>query len=97
MTDDAHKQIKQITEGETMRKDIPESYEILREENLPDIHSQGTLLRHRKTGARVMLIENDDENKVFNIAFRTTPKDSEYLPERHDLPGQDLLSGSQLQ
>ena len=59
-----------------MRKDIPESYEILREENLPDIHSQGTLLRHRKTGARVMLIENDDENKVFNIAFRTTPKDS---------------------
>ena len=59
-----------------MRKDIPESYEILREENLPDIHSQGTLLRHRKTGARVMLIENDDENKRFNIAFRTTPKDS---------------------
>ena len=23
-----------------------------------------------------MLIENDDENKVFNIAFRTPPKDS---------------------
>ena len=41
-----------------------------------DIRSTGYLLRHKKTGARVMLIENDDENKVFNIAFRTPPKNS---------------------
>ena len=52
------------------------AYEVLKEENLQDIHSKGWLLRHKKTGARVMLIENDDENKVFNIAFRTPPKDS---------------------
>ena len=52
------------------------AYEILKEEDLQDIHSKGWLLRHKKTGARVMLIENDDENKVFNIAFRTPPKDS---------------------
>ena len=52
------------------------AYEVVKEENLTDIHSKGTFLRHRKTGARVLLIENEDENKVFNIAFRTPPKDS---------------------
>ena len=52
------------------------AYEVLKEEELQDIHSKGWLLQHKKTGARVMLIENNDENKVFNIAFRTPPKDS---------------------
>ena len=59
-----------------MNKDRISAYEIIREENLSDIRSAGYLLRHKKTGARVMLIENDDENKVFNIAFRTPPKNS---------------------
>lgn len=34
------------------------------------------LLRHKKTGARVVLVSNDDTNKVFTIGFRTPPKDS---------------------
>lgn len=59
-----------------MNKNRISAYEILKEENLKDIRSTGYLLRHKKTGARVMLIENDDENKVFNIAFRTPPKNS---------------------
>lgn len=59
-----------------MNKDRLSAYEIIKQENLADIHSAGWLLRHKKTGARVMLIENDDENKVFNIAFRTPPKNS---------------------
>ena len=59
-----------------MNKDRITAYDIIREENLSDIRSVGYLLRHKKTGARVMLIENDDENKVFNIAFRTPPKNS---------------------
>lgn len=59
-----------------MNKDNLTAYEVVKEEELTDIHSKGWLLRHKKTGARVMLIENDDENKVFNIAFRTPPKDS---------------------
>mgnify|MGYP002529279889 CR=1 FL=1 len=33
-------------------------------------------MRHKKTGARVFVLENDDNNKVFNIAFRTVPTDS---------------------
>ena len=59
-----------------MNKDRIFAYDIIKEENLKDIRSTGYLLRHKKTGARVMLIENDDENKVFNIAFRTPPKNS---------------------
>ncbi len=53
-----------------------EAYEIIRTEDLPDVHSKGTLLRHKKTGAHVAILENDDENKVFDIAFRTPPEDS---------------------
>ncbi|MDO5336542.1 MAG: insulinase family protein [Eubacteriales bacterium] len=52
------------------------TYELLLCEQLPDIHSTGYVLSHKKTGARVMLVENDDENKVFSIAFRTPPKNS---------------------
>lgn len=52
------------------------AYELVKKENLSDIRSTGYLLRHIKTGARIMAIENDDENKVFNIAFRTPPKNS---------------------
>jgi len=59
-----------------MDKDRLTAYELVLEENLPDIASRGTILRHKETGARVMLIENDDENKVFNIAFRTPPDNS---------------------
>lgn len=59
-----------------MNKDRISAYEITKEEDLKDIRSKGWLLRHKKTGARIMLIENDDENKVFNIAFRTPPKNS---------------------
>ena len=59
-----------------MNQENQRYYEQIRQEELPDIHSKGTLLRHKKSGARLLLIENDDENKVFDITFRTTPVDS---------------------
>ena len=59
-----------------MNLDDLKAYKLVKKENLSDIRSTGYLLRHIKTGARVMVIENDDENKVFNIAFRTPPKNS---------------------
>ena len=43
------------------------AYEIIEHRPLPDLKSEGALLRHKKSGARVLLISNDDENKVFNI------------------------------
>nr|WP_318683065.1 insulinase family protein [uncultured Acetatifactor sp.] len=51
-------------------------YEIIEEKKLEDISSIGYLCRHRKTGAKVVLISNEDENKVFYVGFRTPPKDS---------------------
>ena len=63
-----------------MKKENIPAYEVLKQENLTDIHSTGYLVRHKKTGARLVLIENDDENKVFSIAFRTTPKNSTGVP-----------------
>ncbi len=56
------------------------AYELVREEKLPGIHSNGFLLRHKKSGARILLVENDDNNKVFSIGFRTPPPDSTGVP-----------------
>ena len=52
------------------------AYELIEESKISDLNSIGYLLRHKKSGARVAVLENDDENKVFNIGFRTPPKDS---------------------
>lgn len=59
---------------------IPEQYELVLQQDLSDIHSKGTLLRHKKSGAMITLIENDDVNKVFYIGFKTTPDDSTGVP-----------------
>ncbi|MBQ9827161.1 MAG: insulinase family protein [Lachnospiraceae bacterium] len=57
-------------------KDIHEAYRLEKEEYLEDLRSMGGVLRHKKSGARVVLLSNDDDNKVFSVAFRTTPTDS---------------------
>ena len=59
-----------------MRVEDLAAYEVLEKREIADIHSLTCLCRHKKTGARVALISNDDENKVFYIGFRTTPEDS---------------------
>lgn len=56
------------------------AYELKKEEDLKGIKAKGYLLRHRKSGARVVYIENDDNNKVFSIGFRTPPSDSTGVP-----------------
>lgn len=56
------------------------AYEIIEEKELPDIHSNGCLLRHKKSGAKITVISNDDENKVFYIGFRTPAADSTGVP-----------------
>ena len=59
-----------------MRIEDMTAYEQMDEKVIKEINSKARLLRHKKTGARVVLIENDDENKVFYIGFRTPPKES---------------------
>ncbi len=52
------------------------AYEVTEQRMIPELNSEGCLLRHKKTGAKVALLSNDDENKVFYIGFRTPPADS---------------------
>lgn len=52
------------------------AYELVGEQNIEELQSKGYILRHKKTGAKVVLMENSDENKVFYIGFRTPPKES---------------------
>ena len=44
------------------------AYEILQKERIEDVHADGYLLRHKKSGARVMLLANQDENKEIGRA-----------------------------
>lgn len=48
-------------------------YSLVEKRDLPDIRSVGYLYKHDKTGAEVLYLENEDDNKAFNIAFRTPP------------------------
>ncbi len=56
------------------------AYELVSTTDLKDIKSKGYILKHKKTGAKVMCIENDDDNKVFYVGFRTPPEDSTGVP-----------------
>jgi Zn-dependent M16 (insulinase) family peptidase len=54
---------------------------ILKEErHIEEINSTGRLFYHEKSGARLLQLENDDDNKVFSVSFRTPPEDSTGLP-----------------
>ncbi|MBH1939454.1 insulinase family protein [Mobilitalea sibirica] len=55
---------------------VPFSYDFAFEDKLDDVNGLGILLFHKKTGARVALIANEDDNKVFSVGFRTPPKNS---------------------
>jgi Zn-dependent M16 (insulinase) family peptidase len=57
-----------------------EGFELLREEDIPELKSKGKLYRHVLSGAELLSIENEDENKVFGITFRTPPVDSSGAP-----------------
>ncbi|MBP3204250.1 MAG: insulinase family protein [Lachnospiraceae bacterium] len=52
------------------------AYEVIEQREIGDVSSMSVLLRHKKTGAKVALLANDDENKVFYIGFRTPPANS---------------------
>ena len=59
-----------------MRIEDVTTYEVLEKREIKELRSKATLCRHKKTGAKVILMENEDENKVFYIGFRTTPRES---------------------
>ena len=53
-----------------------QAYTLVKTEELPDLKGTGYYLRHNKSGAKVVWVQNEDDNKVFSVAFRTPPTDS---------------------
>ena len=65
---------------------------LLTEQTIPELKTRARLFRHAPTGAELLSLENDDENKVFGIVFRTPPSDSTGLPH---IMEHAVLCGSQ--
>ena len=52
------------------------SFTLVKEQTIPELNATAKLYLHKRTGARLLSVINEDDNKVFSINFRTTPKDS---------------------
>jgi Zn-dependent M16 (insulinase) family peptidase len=55
-------------------------FKLLEEKHIKEINSNASLFEHEKSGAKLYYLQNDDDNKVFSISFRTPPEDSTGLP-----------------
>lgn len=55
-------------------------FKLLEQKNIDEINSTASLFEHEKSGARLFYLQNEDDNKVFSISFRTPPEDSTGLP-----------------
>jgi Zn-dependent M16 (insulinase) family peptidase len=55
---------------------VQHGFELVSEERIEEINTVARRYRHVKTGADLLSLSNDDENKVFGITFRTPPPDS---------------------
>ena len=51
-------------------------FELMRDQPIPELSTQARLYRHVKTGAELLSLESEDENKCFGITFATPPSDS---------------------
>ncbi len=57
-----------------------DAYRVVEHKMIEEMQSEGIVLEHKKTKARLFLVSNDDENKVFCIGFRTPPDNDCGLP-----------------
>lgn len=56
------------------------AYEIIQQDMVTEYGYDCTLYRHKKSGAELLSVVTDDDNKVFGITFRTPPSDSTGVP-----------------
>ena len=54
---------------------ICHGFKVLEASFVEEVHSKAYILEHLHSGARLLYLANDDDNKVFSIAFRTPPAD----------------------
>ncbi|AOY76399.1 insulinase family protein [Clostridium formicaceticum] len=55
-------------------------FKLTQEKEIKEMKAIGRVFKHEKSGAQLLYIQNDDDNKVFSITFRTPPTDSTGLP-----------------
>jgi Zn-dependent M16 (insulinase) family peptidase len=55
-------------------------FQLIDTHDVKEIKSKAHVFMHEKTKAKLLFLENDDEDKVFSVAFRTPPKDSTGVP-----------------
>jgi len=60
--------------------DIYHGFKLIEERKLEELNSIGRIFNHEKTGAKLINISNDDDNKVFTIGFKTPPENSTGVP-----------------
>src|ERR1051325_6830412 len=66
--------------GYVNRRKMSKAFNLVKDQNIPELNAIAKLYVHKRTGARLLSIINEDENKVFSINFRTTPSDSSGVP-----------------
>ncbi len=69
-------EMKQKIEETKKQLESLDAYKLLQVNDLQEYNGVGFVLEHNKTKARVSVVVNDDENKVFAIGFRTPPTNS---------------------
>lgn len=71
-----------MNNGEVFMKEIHKlnAYKIHEKQTIEELKAEAYLVEHIKTGARVVIISCDDDNKVFSIGFRTPPENSKGIP-----------------
>ena len=70
---------------------IYNGFKLLEERDVKEVNSISRTFTHEKTGAKLIYLSNDDNNKVFTIGFRTPPEDSTGAPH---IIEHSVLSGS---
>ena len=71
---------EKITELEKVLDVTHPAYEVVDKDVVTEYGAYCTLYRHKKSGAELLSVANDDDNKVFGITFRTPPEDSTGVP-----------------
>ena len=51
-------------------------FTLVEERSMAEVNGTARFYRHNATGAQIVSVTNDDENKVFGVTFRTPPKNS---------------------
>lgn len=57
-------------------KNFNSAFDLIESKNIKELKGKGYYLKHKKSGAKTIIIKNNDENKVFSISFRTPPEDN---------------------